>query len=95
MNDQSTLSTDSSPEINPDVQEALSLRYTTAAIIVPLKSGKWGVFANDRTPSSLIICEPDNLHLVAASRAKLNPQKTQAPPSIDPEKLAALDFSDL
>jgi len=86
---------DLSPTRDPDVQEALSIRYQTAAIAIPLQSGRFAVFANDRTIDSLVICAPEDLHLVVASRAKMAPRRTDVPQALPAEKAAAIDFSDL
>lgn len=94
MNDLSTqLSTDLNPATNREVQEALSHRYSIAAIVTPLDNGQFAVFANDRSLDSLVICSSEDLPIVIASRAKMNPRKTQ--PQALPSQLITVDFSDL
>lgn len=84
---------DLSPQSNREVQEALSLRYVVAAIVTPLDNGQFAVFANDRSLDSLIICSSEDLPIVIASRAKMNPRKTS--PQSQPIQLAPVDLSDL
>lgn len=97
MNDLSPqLSTEPNPAINPEVQEALSKRYSIAAIVTPLDNGKFAVFHNDRSIDSLVICYPEDLPTVVASRAKMNPRKTPlAPLSSERGQAYTADFSDL
>lgn len=58
-------------------QEALSKRYHTCAIVVPLSDGTFAVFSNDRTSESMLLVEnPDDLAIAIASRAGMHDRKT-------------------
>lgn len=91
MNDLSPQLSPGSADTNPEVQEALSKRYSIAAVVSPLDNGQFAVFHNDRSLDSLIICSPEDLPIVIASRAKLSPKKT--PPTT--EVYTKADFSSL
>jgi hypothetical protein len=93
---------DMSPKTNPEVQEALSKRYVTAAIVVPLSDGiSFAVFANDRSQESMTICHENDLPIVIAGKAHMAPKRTNTNINptkstyIDPAKAALIDFSDL
>lgn len=58
-------------------QEALSRRYNSVAIVVPLQDGSYAVFANDRTSESMLIVEDlDDLSFAITSRANMHKRKT-------------------
>ena len=70
-------------------REALSRRYLTCAIVVPLNDGSFAVFASDRTSESMVIVDDtEHLSLAITSRANMIDRKT-------PSKGAEVDMSSL